>query len=368
MPNSRIPQVGLRGELFGKASTFEEASVVVVPVPYELTVSDRLGTGKAPEAVFAVSSQLDYGVYGVDRAWTLPIHGLADHDLITDLSTASSERWVDGDGDDDGNGALQSRVRAYYARLEAGEPPLSTNIDTNIGADVENKLLSEVAEAYGVLLGAVRSTVHGILAKGKIAVVLGGEHSVSLGAIQAASAVYPNMGVLHIDAHMDLHASYGGMPSAHACVMHQVLATTGVPITQVGIRAFAPEEAAMAAAYSDRVRIFYQSQLDAQQFEGGTWQQCCSDIIETLPADVYISVDIDGLALANGLSTGTPVPNGLSLGAFYYLLAEVAKRRRVVGCDLVEVVPSADGTAERVAATILYHLCVWAGFSQQRLG
>ena len=332
-----IPVVGRKQYLFGKPSAFDTAQLVVLPVPYALTVSDRTGTNLAPKAIADVSTQIDYGMFGVTAPWNLQVHL---------LPTVWENRHLQPE-------ALQ----AYYRDIEADTPAVE---------DKYAKVLTLACAQSAILVRFVRRQVHALLQQDKVPILLGGEHSVSLGAIQALNAQYPKLGVLQIDAHMDLHPTYAGMTHTHACVMHQVLQTTRASITQVGIRAFAPDEAEVAQVYADRLSIFYQGALDQARFTGTPWQTSCDAIIATLPEQVYLTLDIDGLALSTSFSTGTPVPNGLSYGALCYLLRQlVVQGRKIVGLDLVEVVPTADGTAQRVAANLLYHLCVWAACSRK---
>jgi len=198
--------------------------------------------------------------------------------------------------------------------------------------------------------------------QGKLTAVLGGDHSVPLGHIAATLEAYPGTGILHIDAHHDLRIAYEGFTYSHASIMYNVLQEVPelTAITSVAIRDFCREEYELAQAHP-KVHTFYDSHLKNAQFHGKTWHEQCLAIVDTLPAQVYVSFDVDGLEPAYCPQTGTPVPGGISFDQAVFLLDTVVKQgRKLVGFDLCEVSPNPyqpeDEWDLNVGARLLWHL------------
>jgi agmatinase len=289
--------------LFGLESTPQDAAVLVIPVPYEGTVSYAGGTGRGPEAVRAASLQVD----------------LLDHDF----------------------GAV------WEAGLAELDPVETAEADPDRAGEQIRRSLRERAAA--------------VLSRGKIPGVLGGEHSVSLGAIEASAASVPELGVLQIDAHMDLRDAFEGHRYSHASVMFNVLRECPrvSRLVQVGIRDYCQQEADVVAASHGRVRVVYDRDVAEHADEGRPLSALWRETIAALPGDVYVSVDIDGLDPSLCPHTGTPVPGGLSFTRLCSLLRALAESgRRVVGFDLVEVAPGPDHDQwdGNVGARVLYKL------------
>ena len=164
------------------------------------------------------------------------------------------------------------------------------------------------------------------------------------------------MGILQIDAHCDLRLAFDDVEFSHASVMYNVMETLDVSVlVQVGVRALCEAEARYVES-SERVVTFVDADLQSARSDGVPWRETCTRIVSRLPAEVYVSLDIDGLEPAFCPNTGTPVPGGLSYNEAVSLLHYVRESgRRIVGFDLVEV-----GTAEldaNVGAHLLYQLC-----------
>ena len=211
----------------------------------------------------------------------------------------------------------------------------------------------------------VRSTAALFLGRGKIVGTVGGDHSVSFGAIEAHAARYHGLGILHFGAHADLRRAHQGFSWSHASIMDNVLSRLpGVArLVQVGVRDLCEEEHERILASEGRIVTFFDAQLAQARFAGETWAQQCARIVATLPAQVYLSFDIDALDPALCPHTGTRVPGGLSFQMATYLIAAVVQSgRRLVGFDLTEVAPAPDGGDwdENVGARLLYKLCGWA--------
>ena len=197
----------------------------------------------------------------------------------------------------------------------------------------------------------------------KIPGVVGGEHSVPLGAIRAAADAHGDFGILHIDAHLDMREAYEGFKYSHASIMFNVLSTLPkvTKIVSVGIRDFGEKEVDFAKSQADRVSIFYDADMQERMLEGEKWSAIVAEIVAKLPTKVYISFDIDGLDPSLCPHTGTPVPGGLSFAQASLLLEAVKKSgKKVIGFDLVEVAPEPHHGIEwdaNVGARILYKLC-----------
>ena len=198
------------------------------------------------------------------------------------------------------------------------------------------------------------------LAQGKIVGLVGGDHSTPYGLIRALGERYERFGILHIDAHCDLREAYEGFEFSHASIMFNVL--RDVPqvckIAQVAVRDFSRRERETALA-SERVELFDDLSLAAAEFRGETWDAQCRRIVASLPREVYVSFDIDGLSVEHCPHTGTPVPGGLSFNRAMWLVDAVARSgRRIVGFDVVETVPSPEERIDAITgARVLWKLC-----------
>jgi agmatinase len=166
--------------------------------------------------------------------------------------------------------------------------------------------------------------------RGRLPLLLGGEHTVTLPAVAACARRHPDLHVLQIDAHLDLRDQFEGTPLSHACVMRR-LHDLGLPFTQVGMRSFCKEEWELVRAQD--WHPFFMERLRREE----DWiEQVCSEI----KGPVYITFDVDGLDPAVMPATGTPEPGGLSWEEATALLRRVAAEKQVVGLDFVELAPA----------------------------
>jgi len=206
--------------------------------------------------------------------------------------------------------------------------------DEEVGADVHGVgifTLPEMELPFGELpavMDEIQRVAYEVLARDKFLVTLGGEHSITPPLVAAAAQKYPGLSVLQIDAHADLRESYMGTIHNHACAMRRVL--DSAPVTQVGIRSLSTEEAAAIPCLN--TRIFY----DATMRQDTNW---VDRVVESLVDPVYITIDVDGMDPAIMPATGTPEPGGLSWYEILTLLRAAVTRRRVIGCDVVELSP-----------------------------
>ena len=322
------------GCYFGMPFTPEESSLVLFPVPWEVTASYGGGTALGPDAILDASMQVDlYDVHN-PGGWKRGIGTLEMDDTLLPRSSRLRQE------------ALQ--VMSY---LENGG---STE------ADFVQRRLRRVNKASIELNRYVYTESKRWVDEGKKVGIVGGDHSVPLGLMQVMAERYPGLGILHIDAHADLREAYEGFTYSHASIMYNALQEApGIEaLVQVGIRDFCDEE--LETARTDhRVVQFPDHELAAAEFAGESWQQVCNRIVERLPQQVYVSFDIDGLSPDNCPHTGPPVPGGLSFREAVYLLVRVVESgREIVGFDLCEVSPARDDEWDaNVGARILYKLC-----------
>ncbi len=311
--------------IFGLPTTRADAGLLVIPAPFDGTTSFGTGCGAGPDAVRRVSNQIDLYDHDFGRVHDAGIHMTAAIPGLADLA---------------------ARCRALADRVFAGDDSPLGEINA-IGEEVESRVHAATSAA---------------LEEGKIPVILGGEHSVPLGAVRAASAHEHGLGVLQIDAHMDLHRAYAGMTHSHASIAWNILERlpSVTRLVQVGIRDYAERERRVMEESGGRVVTHFDADLWRRCDAGASWADMCFEIIEPLPERVYVTFDIDGLDPSLCPGTGTPVPGGLSMAMASELLVAVARSgRRIVAADLVEVAPRAipgDTWDANVGGRVLYKL------------
>lgn len=268
-------------------NTWESAFFHVIPAPLEATVSYGRGTGRGPAAILAASQQL--------------------------------ELW------------------------DGASVPARLGIHTHAAVDCSGA----AAESVPPALERIRAVVADVAARGGLPIVLGGEHTVSHGALAALTARFGRFGIIQFDAHADLRDSYEGTPWSHACVMRRAVADLGLPLIQFGVRALCLEEVAARQRYGVR---FY----DAAELAAGSLPEMPCDF----PKKVYLSFDVDGLDPAIMPATGTPVPGGLGWYQALELARNALRGRTVIGFDVVELAPvpslhAADFTAARLVYALM---------------
>jgi agmatinase len=334
-----IKQSTNSGGIFGLDVTRKDASIVIIPVGWEVTTSYGSGTSRGPEAILAASAQVDlYDIeFGESCVGTVYCEK-ADHFFVSTNDTLKP---------------LAQKIIAGWD--ETGE------LDS-----ANTKLLEKINAECATMCENVYKSTKQTLAENKIPGLIGGDHSTPLGAIRAVCEKYKgDVGILHIDAHADLRLAYQGFQYSHASIMRNVCALKTPPqrLVQVGIRDFCAEENDFILANEKTVRTFFDNQLKTDLFNGETWAALVEKMIRLLPQNVYVSFDIDGLSPDFCPHTGTPVPGGLSFDQATFLLAQVARSgRKIVGFDLNEVAPGPDGDEwdGNVGARMLFKLCGWA--------
>ncbi len=270
------------GALPPEYSDYENANIVILPVPFDQTSSWIKGSDKGPRAIINASRHLE----------------------LYDIETASE---------------------VYMKGIHTAKEIISAN---------SPKMVQDV-----------RARVDNLLDDEKFTVLLGGEHMVSLGAIESHAGHFSNMSILHLDAHSDMRDSYFGDRFSHACIMARAKEITG-NIVSVGIRSSDTSE----MGNIDKSRIFYASAINKSK----DWIRKAA---AKLSNNVYISIDLDVFDPAFMPSTGTPEPGGLGWYEVIDLLEYVAKRKNIVGFDVVELCPSKYNLApDFLAAKLIYKL------------
>lgn len=312
--------------MFGATVPLPLASICLLGVPWDVTTSFKPGTARAPDMIRLASHQLDLEDHKFGAIYEA---GIA-------YEVASTFEQI--------NESLRPKAEEVIEAVECGQTPSSGHL---LEIDTWSKKLNDQVKQW---------VLDQVADKKKVGLV-GGDHSVSFGALEAIGS-FGSFGVLHIDAHHDLRQAYEGFTYSHASIFYNAL--EAIPslktLTSVGIRDFSNEESRRAQSAGKRVKTFYDEDLAAERFQGQTWDQQCTRIINTLPDKVYISLDIDGLDQVYAPNTGTPVPGGLSFQQLIHLCHRLADTsRQIVGFDLVEVGP--EPWDANVAARILYKLC-----------
>lgn len=320
--------------IFGLPFSEEDADLIILPVPWEVTVSYKAGTARAPDHIFKASLQVELYDNDTNHAWRRGIY-MRDTDrkvlLKSDYLRKEAELYIN-----------------YIAQDE--------NVNDN---KFMCKTLKEVNEGGLFMNNWVYEQTKELLGKGKLVGLLGGDHSTPLGYYKAIAEKYGDFGILQFDAHLDLRQSYEGFKYSHASIMYNAL--TEIPqlkkLVQVGIRDYGDNELKIVADSESRIISFFDRDLKNRQYEGENWQTIADEIVEHLPQLVYISFDVDGLDPKLCPNTGTPVMGGLeSEQAFYILRKIIASGRRFIGFDLVEVGISSKEWDENVGARLLYKL------------
>jgi agmatinase len=335
--------VGLdNGNIFGFPFDYDSADIIIFGVPWEVTVSFHSGTAQGPQAVLAASPQLDFYDYDNPMGWQQGIY----MPLVPD--------WIE-----EQNGALRSPAEKIV-KITEQTTPLS-DLDKQALAQDLALVNAGCEQVNQWLLGETRKA----LADGKKVGILGGDHSVPLGAMQALAEKYPDFGILHIDAHCDLRDAYQGFRFSHASIMHNALEIPQLSkLVQVGIRDVSIREVERASRSQKRIVLHHDTAIKRSRYSGTPWLELCQTIIQDLPQHVYVSFDIDGLDPKLCPTTGTPVPGGLELDEAFCLIKAVADSREIIGFDLCEVGP--DEWDGNVAARIIYKLCNLMGLSSDR--
>lgn len=269
-------------------SSFDDATVVILPVPVDRTTSYVGGTRNGPHEILQASSHMELW----DEEMRADVHSIGLFTL--------------------------PEMELPFGEMEA-------------------------------VIDEIERVAYEVIGRDKFLVTLGGEHSITPPLVSAAARKYPGMSLLQIDAHADMRDSYMGTVHNHACAMRRSLRYAR--LTQVGIRSLSTEEAEILPKLN--TTVFY----DVSMRNDPDW---IDKVVETLAADVYISIDVDGMDPAIMPATGTPEPGGLSWIEITSLLRAVAERRRIVSADVVELAPIPGMVAPSfLCAKLIYKLLTY---------
>jgi agmatinase len=272
------------GGLDPELAALDSARAVVVPVPYDFSTSYQGGTRWGPRAILEASRNM--------------------------------ELWDD---------ELGATYKCGIATLDEIEP-------TAAGPEA---MTARVEQAAGWVFD-----------RGKLPALLGGEHSITTGAVRAALRRHPGLSVLQLDAHADMRDTYLDSPYSHACVMRRIREIA--PAVSVGIRSMSEEEADHLRSHP--APIWSTRRLRSLKGDFGP-------IVDALTDDVFVTFDLDALDPATLPATGTPEPGGLDWYEAVDLLQAVARKRRIVGFDVVELAPLAGNVAsDFLAARLVYRM------------
>ena len=261
---------------------YSESGIIIVPVPYDETSTWMKGADKGPDAILDASVNLEF------------------YDVET-----SSEAHLEG--------------------INTIAPILEKETPEKLVKDVYDRIFS-------------------LLSDKKFPVIIGGNHTVSIGAIKAFSEYFENLTILQLDAHADLRQIYEGSVFNHACAMAR--AREFAPVVQVGIRSMSAEE----LPFVERDRIFFSHEL---YYDKSMYHRA----LDKLTGNVYITIDLDVFDPSIMPSTGTPEPGGPPYFELLHFMRDVIKSRNVVGFDVVELCPSeTNKSPDFIAAKIIYQL------------
>ncbi|MGB3947407.1 MAG: agmatinase family protein [Bacteroidia bacterium] len=326
--------------IYGLPFTTDEAEVVILPVPWEVTVSYSAGTAAGPQAVYDASFQVDLFDPKIKDAWKI---GVAMDEVSQEIATKSE--------------TLRRKSEDYITMLEEGE-----TADTS---DVMKEIQKEVNAECLKLNQWVKNKSLNFINKNKIVALLGGDHSTPLGLMQALADKHNSFAILQIDAHADLRDAYEGFEFSHASIMYNAIKIPQVSkLVQVGIRDYCEFEYDVIQNSNGRIVTFFDRDIKQQQYEGKTWAAICNDIIATLPNEVYLSFDIDGLDPKLCPHTGTPVAGGFEFEQVLMLIEKLVDAgKKIIAFDINEIAPGDDEWDANVGARLLYRIANMAAKS-----
>ncbi|RYY40701.1 MAG: agmatinase family protein [Chitinophagaceae bacterium] len=321
--------------VFGLPFTEDEARLVIQPVPWEVTVSFGSGTARSAEQIMKASLQVDLFDPDVPDGWKQGFYMRE-----TDRKILMKSDY------------LRKEAELYIDYISNGEIVGQNQFMC--------KSLREINEGSLFLNSWVHQQTKGLLEKGKLVALLGGDHSTPLGFYKAIAETHGEFGILQIDAHCDLRESYEDFNYSHASIMFNTLREVPLmtKLVQVGIRDYSEGEFNYIQEHSDRIKTYFDRDIRIRQYEGETWKSICDEIIQQLPPKVHISFDIDGLDPKLCPNTGTPVQGGFETEQVYYLFNKIRQSgKQIISFDLNEVSTSENGWDANVGARVLFKMC-----------
>lgn len=331
----------LNDGMFGLPFTIDECNTVLIPVPWEVTVSYGGGTADGPQAILDASYQVDLYDPFVKNAWHL---GIAMDEISDEVRSKSDKN-------------RQSAER-YINDLANGGDENDTEL---------KKVATQIKQECEWLNKWVKERCLHFLNQQKTVGLVGGDHSTPLGMMQALAEKFGEFAVLQIDAHADLRIAYEGFEYSHASIMYNALKLKEVQkLVQVGIRDYCEEELNIIENSKGKVKTFFDRDIKYAQYNGDSWDRIVNRIVNELPNQIYLSFDIDGLDPKLCPNTGTPVAGGFETEQVLFLLEKIVKSgRKIIAFDLNEVSPGVGNDWDaNVAARLLYRICNLVAFSQ----
>lgn len=321
--------------IFGLPFSADESQIILIPVPWEVTVSYGGGTAEGPAEIFDASMQVDLYHHDFPNLWK---KGIYMDEIPEALETLSAE--------------LRPEAEKIIDAIEEG---------IGVENDPELKIAYKTVNAgCEKMIQWVKERTAFWKKQGKVVGLIGGDHSTPLGYLQYLGENHTEFGVLVLDAHYDLRNAYEGFKYSHASIFYNALEL--VPqiskLVQVGIRDYCEEEKQYALDQGNRVETFFDRDMRKSQFTGKNWDSICREIVAALPQKVYVSVDIDGFDPKLCPNTGTPVAGGLEYEEGMHLFNVLkASGKEIIGFDLNEVAPGETDWDGNVGARVLFHLC-----------
>ncbi len=321
--------------LFGKTPDYKKSQLIVLAVPWGVTTSFGKGAEKGPQMVAHCSTQMDFCTADAPDVRKHGIYLTTPPQFLVDWNTQAS---------------LKAQPVLDLEELAPGDFPVS--------------LIQNINHTCHNMVEWVYEQTKKIITEGKKIAVLGGDHSVSEGALRFMGEHFKgDFGLLTIDAHADLRKAYQGFKHSHASVMYNITQQAYPPqkLVQVGVRDCCQQELDTIQSHNN-IHTFFDSQIKALLFEGTCWKKVVDTIIKPLPQKVYVSIDVDGLTPSCFPHTGTPVPGGLSFEQFCYLMTRMVKTgRQIIGFDVVEIANPFDKKTTLPdgynGARLLYFMC-----------
>lgn len=321
--------------IFGLPFSEDDSRLVIIPVPWEVTVSFGSGTARSAEQIMKASLQVDLFDPDVPDGWKQGFF-MKETDrkvlLKSDYLRKEAELYIDyiSKGDIVANNQFMCRT------------------------------LKEVNEGGYFLNNWVYHQTKELLDKGKLVALLGGDHSTPLGFMKAIGEKHGEFGIIQIDAHCDLREAYEGFVYSHASIMYNALKE--IPqlqkLVQVGIRDYSQGEHEFVQQNPDRIKTYFDGDMRVRQYEGETFKQIVDEMVSHLPQKVYISFDIDGLDPKLCPNTGTPVQGGFETEQVFYIFKKIQQAgKQIIGFDLSEVSTSETFWDANVGARVLFKLC-----------
>lgn len=245
--------------------------------------------------------------------------------------------------------------KGFDAFLDASENMELYDIETNSEVYKQGVFIAETVQenqSPEKMVEAVHQTVKKYINKNKFVTIFGGEHSISIGTIRAFNECFPNLTVLHLDAHADLRKAYHGTSCNHACAVYEASQHTN--LIQVGIRSMDVSECSVM----DKEKVYFAHELIYDDY----WMDSALD---QMTEHVFITLDLDVFDPSIMPSTGTPEPGGLLWNETITFLKKVFQERHVVGFDIVELCPNPNNKAPDFLAAKLYYKMLSYKFLEQ---